>query len=59
MRKGGHVEIAGRRGVVCWDGRPEHEYIMVRWDDTGEESEVIEVSEVSPVSPKITGTPRP
>ena len=50
MGLGACVQLAGRRGVVIVDLRPEHQYVVIRWDDTGEESDVVEVSEVSPVS---------
>ena len=56
------VQNAGRLGVVSMDLRPEHPYVKIRWDDTGEESGVIKVSDVSPASlasPSVTGTPLP
>merc|ERR1712083_1251070 len=34
------VSVEGRLGVVFWDGRPKHEYAMLRWQDDDSESGV-------------------
>jgi len=34
------VEVDGRYGVVFWDGRPKHEYAMLKWADDNSEAGV-------------------
>lgn len=52
FKVGDTVFVDGRLGVVFWDGRPKHEYAMLRWKDDGSESGV-KVSEIqtSPLMP--------
>uniref|UniRef100_A0A7S2MB06 Uncharacterized protein n=1 Tax=Alexandrium andersonii TaxID=327968 RepID=A0A7S2MB06_9DINO len=40
FKVGDTVSVEGRLGVVFWDGRPKHEYAMLRWKDDGSESGV-------------------
>lgn len=40
------VAINGRRGEVSWNGRPDYNFIKVRWQDGGAESGVVPFSEV-------------
>ena len=39
--EGSIIEVEGRAAIVEWDGRPEHHYVSVIWDDTGEKSDII------------------
>eukprot|EP00418_Pyrodinium_bahamense_P041714 CAMPEP_0179193756 /NCGR_PEP_ID=MMETSP0796-20121207/96291_1 /TAXON_ID=73915 /ORGANISM="Pyrodinium bahamense, Strain pbaha01" /LENGTH=534 /DNA_ID=CAMNT_0020898071 /DNA_START=20 /DNA_END=1623 /DNA_ORIENTATION=- len=55
FKVGDTVSVEGRLGVVFWDGRPKHEYAMLRWRDDGSESGV-KVSEIQ-VSPATQSFP--
>ena len=35
------MEVDSRIGIVTWDGRPEHAFATVKWQDDGTESETI------------------
>lgn len=41
------VLVDGRHGVCIWDGRPDHHFGRVRWED-GTESDVIHVERIRP-----------
>lgn len=41
------VSVNGRKGAVWWDGRPEHNYVKVKWNDDETVSEVIEADTVA------------
>jgi len=43
---GVEVVVEGRGGTVSWDGRPLHQFAKVVWDDTKEESDVIDADAV-------------
>ena len=43
---GDTVSVSGRKGIVKWDGRPEHSFATIRWSDTGEVSEVTHATKV-------------
>jgi len=40
------VSAGGRPGAVIWDGRPEHKFVKLRWDDDGTESDILPLSEI-------------
>lgn len=44
---GDEVMVHDRVGICIWDGRPEHQYARVRWDDDGSESEILPVSQIT------------
>jgi len=44
---GDAVFVGGRHGEVTWDGRPGHQFVMVRWSDDGSESNLIPLSQVA------------
>jgi len=45
--KGDMVMVGGHAGIVVWDGRPKHNYASVRWQESGEESNVIQADDVT------------
>merc|ERR1719183_1780448 len=46
---GRRIVIANRSGAIIWNGRPQHRFIKVRWDDTMEKSGVLSMDQVSQV----------
>lgn len=51
---GSEVTVAGRRGAVTWDGRPNHQFVRLRWLDNNTLSFVIAVADLD--SRKIVST---
>jgi len=47
FKVGDEVMVHDRVGICIWDGRPEHQYARVRWDDDGSESEILPVSQIT------------
>ncbi|CAJ1334173.1 unnamed protein product [Effrenium voratum] len=45
FKVGSEVAVGGRKAVCIWDGRPEHHFARVRWED-GTESDIIPADEV-------------
>ena len=43
---GNLVSVNGRQGIVNWDGRPEHQFLTVRWLDDGIISNVVLAEDV-------------
>lgn len=46
VRVGDKVSVNNREGTVACDLRPEHDFVTVKWDDDGMESDVIRLDDV-------------
>eukprot|EP00933_Yihiella_yeosuensis_P075262 TRINITY_DN84559_c0_g1_i1.p1 TRINITY_DN84559_c0_g1~~TRINITY_DN84559_c0_g1_i1.p1 ORF type:complete len:476 (+),score=110.59 TRINITY_DN84559_c0_g1_i1:26-1429(+) len=46
FKVGSKVTWNGRWGTVLWDGRPQHEYARVKWEDDDSESPVLAADEI-------------
>ena len=46
------MSVNGRQCVVTWDGRPNHQFAKVRWED-GTESDVLPVCSIQANKPAV------
>jgi len=46
---GDTVAIDGHAGIVQWDGRPNHQFVTVVWEDDGSTSDLIQAGMVMPM----------
>ena len=54
---GSTVYVHDQQGTIVWDGRPEHEFVKLKWlsgKEKGKPSEVIPVSQVKVSGPNVT-----
>jgi len=45
------IWVDGREAVVVWDGRPEHQYVKVRWERDGTDSDLIPAEDICAKGP--------
>jgi len=49
VKIGDLVVVDGRRGIISWNGLPEHAFAAVRWDDDGQESDPLPLYDIRKV----------